>query len=299
MARSKPDMQRVWAETGPKIDPDTEYGAGKYEDGWDDEIPVSEVENYTQNRQDQFEAHVNDYGVPHWDNVTEYPDKAWSRSPADGFVYQALSLVPAGEDDPSLEPTYWVKIDITTLVNSSGVVLTEIDMTNGGANDLNNIDITWQSAWDSYDYVTIEVEDVNVQNDGRVAFALATTGAPSTWLQIAGTTKEAVGWSASDLGSGENFSGAMRVDLKTHLKIFLLDYFTANINGLIEANDSFAQIGTVFDYAGATLTGNSSVGNWIGWNTGANGLNNHILRFTHEVGNFTSGTFKIVGYNRP
>ena len=112
MARTKPNYEKVWADTGSKIDPDVQYGAGKTETGWGSEIPIAECENFTQNKQDQFNAHINDYGIPTWDDVTDYPDGAYSRSLADPTkVFRSVQAVPAGNVDPNADNgTYWAQI---------------------------------------------------------------------------------------------------------------------------------------------------------------------------------------------
>ena len=178
----------------------------------------------------------------------------------------------------------------------NGIVLTSIDMTNGGANDLNNIDITWQAVWDAYDYVKIFLDDVNVSNDGQFAFALS-SDAGSTWKQFDGLTKEAISWTQTSLGLSDVFRGSAEINLNSRIKTPILIDFSAFKNG--STVDSGNMQGFAFDYAGTTLSNSALISAWRGWDTGSDGLNGHLLRFTHEVGNFTSGTLKIVGYKNP
>lgn len=294
--RTKPDMSEVWAQTGVTEDPRTQYGdVDKIKDGWVQEIPLFESENYMRNRADQMLAHLNDYGIAVWDSVSEYPNKAWSRSSVDGEVYVSIQAVPAGEDDPSLEPTYWKLFQ--PLSETSGTLLrTPYDMTNSGADDLNNIDITWLTAWDAYDYVEIVIEDCEASNDGQMAFALSSDGG-SSWETFVGGAKEAMGWSNTEAGVGDVFSGVMRMDLNAHGKTPYCSRFSPS-NKQFNASGDFFQ-GYAFGYSGTTLNSAVAVGNFDTWDTGSNGLDTYTLRFTHEVGNFTSGTLKLIGYKYP
>ena len=85
MAFTKPDVNTPWAETGEIVSP----SVSKVAQGWVEEIPDFEFENWIQNRSDQFNAHINQYGFPVWDAVTEYiADKSYAQG-SDGLVYRA------------------------------------------------------------------------------------------------------------------------------------------------------------------------------------------------------------------
>ena len=64
----KPDVRSVWAETGEKTHP----GFQKVSDGWVAEIPTYQNFNWLQHRQSAFQAHVNERGIPAWDDLTTY-----------------------------------------------------------------------------------------------------------------------------------------------------------------------------------------------------------------------------------
>jgi hypothetical protein len=180
-----------------------------------------------------------------------------------------------------------------------GTVLTNIDMTNGGINNWNNIDVTWQSAWDNYDYVKIIVSDCAVDNLGLVAFALSSNGGIS-WVELGDSNREAVGWTRNSLNSSNSpFTGSMKMVLGTNSKYPLIDSFGISDNLSPSANLNNSLQGPFFNYNGTTLDYVGDFGGWYGWNTGSPGLNGYMLRFTHEVGDFTSGTLKIIGYNYP
>lgn len=103
MAFTKPNVNNVWAATGSIIAP----AGAKIDQGWIAEIPDFEFENWIQNRQDQFNAHVNQYGIPVWDSVTEYiANKSYVQG-SDGIIYRALTTNT--NLDPTANPTDWVR----------------------------------------------------------------------------------------------------------------------------------------------------------------------------------------------
>jgi len=65
MAFTKPNVNSVWANGGDIVSP----AGAKVSQGWIAEIPAYEFENWIQNRQDQFNAHVNQYGIVVWDHT--------------------------------------------------------------------------------------------------------------------------------------------------------------------------------------------------------------------------------------
>ncbi len=292
MARTKPEIVEVWADTGAKTDPNTQYvDPTKIETGWIAEIPFHESENFMRNRADQFLAHVNDYGVPHWDNVTEYPAIAWSRSTVDGKVYQANNLVTAGSTEPSANATDWTLVEVI----SKSQLLQSYDMTNGAANDINNIDITWNIDWDANDTIEIDIISAEASSSGRIGLALSSDGG-STWETFEGGTREAMSWTQTGLGVGHVFTGKITFDLRNHAKVpMCTDFSSGGIRS--DASSNFNQ-GFLFDYSGTTLSSPSAAQHFNGWNTGANGLSTYMLRFTHESGNFTSGTLNVIGVNK-
>ena len=86
MAFTKPNVNNVWANAGDVISP----AGAKINQGWIVEIPDYEFENWIQNRQDQFNAHVNQYGIVVWDNSTEYQAGRSYVQGSDGVVYLSL-----------------------------------------------------------------------------------------------------------------------------------------------------------------------------------------------------------------
>ena len=85
---TKPQFNNVWASTGAKLTPDV----AKISQGWIVEIPPHEFDNWMQNRQDALLAHLNQLGIPQWDNTVEYQaGKSYVQGTTTGVVYKALT----------------------------------------------------------------------------------------------------------------------------------------------------------------------------------------------------------------
>lgn len=97
MARTKPDMEVLWANSGSKTEPNDT----KKNTGWIVEKPALEYMNWLQNRVDEFLGHMNDWGIPTWDSVTDYPDLAWTRSTVDDLIYVS-NTTPNLNKEPSV-----------------------------------------------------------------------------------------------------------------------------------------------------------------------------------------------------
>lgn len=103
MTFPKPDVNNLWAGAGSAIQP----SAAKIAQGWIAEIPDFEFENWIQNRQDQFNAHVNQYGIPVWDATTEYVANKSYVQGSDGEIYRALTTHT--NSDPTTSSANWVE----------------------------------------------------------------------------------------------------------------------------------------------------------------------------------------------
>jgi hypothetical protein len=220
-----------------------------------------------------------------------------------GDVDMGGNVVTNGAD--AVNPTDLVtKQQTEALIASSsdGTVLTTIDMTNGGANDLNNIDINWQASWDTYDYVEIRVTRCKMNNAGLMGFALSADGG-TTWKSLYDKTKEAVFWTDTPtiVQTQETRSFTVRINLQEDNKMLHFYDMVASRYTTDEVNlgDNVTVQGFEFDYSGTTLTNKVGILTSAGWQTNSLGLNGYMLRFTHEVGNFVNGTLKIIGYDYP
>lgn len=81
------DVNTIWATTGSVVAPD----ATKVRTGWIVEIPPHEQANWVENRQDRFNAHVNQHGIPLWDSATEYQANLSYSKGSNGTVYRAVT----------------------------------------------------------------------------------------------------------------------------------------------------------------------------------------------------------------
>lgn len=105
---TKPDMQQVWASGGDIVEPSDL----KKQQGWTVEVPPHQFENWIQNRQDEYLAHINQRGIPQWDGGTEYEAGGLSYTQgSDGVIYKsvAASGPTTTVQDPTTDvaDTYW------------------------------------------------------------------------------------------------------------------------------------------------------------------------------------------------
>ena len=103
MAFTKPNVNSVWANAGDIISP----AGAKINQGWIAEIPDYEFENWIQNRQDQFNAHVNQYGIVVWDSSTEYQANKSYVQGSDGEIYRAKQTHFNQNPVNDTTNTYW------------------------------------------------------------------------------------------------------------------------------------------------------------------------------------------------
>lgn len=113
---TKPNMQQIWASGGDIVEPSDL----KKQQGWTVEVPPHQFENWIQNRQDEYLAHINQRGIPAWDATTEYAAGGLSYvQGSDGVVYK--SVAASGPSTTTQDPTtdvtdiYWeVAFTLTT-----------------------------------------------------------------------------------------------------------------------------------------------------------------------------------------
>lgn len=105
---TKPNMQQIWASGGDIVEPSDL----KKQQGWTVEVPPHQFENWIQNRQDEYLAHINQRGIPTWDALTEYEAGGLSYvQGSDGTIYK--SVAASGPSTVTQNPTtdvsdtYW------------------------------------------------------------------------------------------------------------------------------------------------------------------------------------------------
>lgn len=83
---NKTPIQTIWAERGDSIAPSTL----KVARGWIVEIPPHQQMNWWMKRTDEFLAHVNQRGIPAWDNTTQYyANLSYVTGTTNGLLYRA------------------------------------------------------------------------------------------------------------------------------------------------------------------------------------------------------------------
>lgn len=105
---AKPNYKYIWAVGGDVVEPSDL----KKQQGWTAEVPPFQYENWIQNRQDQYLAHINQRGIPAWDGQTEYEAGGLSYvQGSNGIIYQsaAASGPTTTVQDPVTDATdtYW------------------------------------------------------------------------------------------------------------------------------------------------------------------------------------------------
>lgn len=111
------NIDKIWAEDEVDIEAPS---SDKISLGWEaEEIPPNEYFNWIDNRQDKFIAHLNQHGIPLWDQYTPYKDNRSVVQDDDWCIYRAVQ--DSQNVKPSLDGgTYWKKIlDFSGAVNIS------------------------------------------------------------------------------------------------------------------------------------------------------------------------------------
>jgi len=199
--------------------------------------------------------------------------------------------VDAGTDDTKFVTP--LTLEGKPRVTGSDVLLA-VDLTNGGANDLNYVEFQHELAWDSYDHLYVEVEGASLsgtnRNIGFVAYANAT---PTTFLQFVGGTDEAWTPCNSNLTESEIFDMGCRVRAIGVAKGWREDYFYSDTENRAHGAEG---LGSQYDYSGGNYGNPVSVTLWQGWPTGSNTWLNHSFRLQLESGaTFDAGTVTLKG----
>ena len=192
MAITKPDMEFIWASGGSIVEPsDT-----KKQTGWTAEVPPHQWENWIQNRQDTYLAHINERGIPEWDGFTNYLASGLSYvQGSDGKIYKSVAASgPATTiQDPTTDvsDTYWTVAfaDVGAFISQAQgdarylQILNNLSDLNNAATARTNLGV----------YSTTEVNNFGI-NSVRIDVASASTvnltvNAPNTRnINITGTT---------------------------------------------------------------------------------------------------------------
>lgn len=121
------DINKVWADAGDIISP-TDI---KIATGWEVEVPPRQFFNWLDNKQDQFNAYVNQHGIVEWDaNTDYYLGKAYVMG-SDGIIYKAVSdngpSFTTQDPTTDVSDTYWeIAFAPTDLATDSVAGLVEL-----------------------------------------------------------------------------------------------------------------------------------------------------------------------------
>lgn len=96
-------MSTIWALSGVKTPPSD----SKIAQGWVVELPPYQTANFIENKQDQFNAHVNMHGVPVWDSATEYQGGLSYVKGSNGTLYKCLQTNTNSDPTNPLNSNNW------------------------------------------------------------------------------------------------------------------------------------------------------------------------------------------------
>jgi len=127
-SNNKPNVNIAWAEDADSVDI-VNPGDAKLEEGWNGgELPPHETFNFEQNRQSQFNKHINLEGIPVWDPDTPFIRDSITKDPTDRKIYTSTfgtEVTPNLNFQPSLNLDKWSKQietdleEVITPVNTS------------------------------------------------------------------------------------------------------------------------------------------------------------------------------------
>ena len=100
---SKPNTKLPWASQGNRAEPTSD----KQLEGWVQEIPPHEMENWVQYKQDLAIKYLYQEGIPEWDSSFEYNTTSYVKY--NGIIYKLAedAEVPNTNKQPDVETTSW------------------------------------------------------------------------------------------------------------------------------------------------------------------------------------------------
>lgn len=100
---SKPNTKLMWASQGNRAEPTSD----KQLEGWTQEIPPHEIENWVQYKQDLAIKYLYQEGIPEWDSSFEYNTTSYVKY--NGIIYKlkADAEVPNTAKQPDISSTSW------------------------------------------------------------------------------------------------------------------------------------------------------------------------------------------------
>jgi hypothetical protein len=121
---SKPaDVNKIWSSSGQRRTPSD----SKIALGFVKEIPKFQDVNYLLGRIDEFNAHINQMGIPVWDDVTEYREDKSIVQGSDGNIYSALQTHTDVDPTTDTDFSHWEPVITRTLKNRPTVDVTPLN----------------------------------------------------------------------------------------------------------------------------------------------------------------------------
>lgn len=99
-------LNKIWATEGVATPPSD----SKIQQGWNVEAPPYQIQNYINQKHDQFDAHVNQHGLPVWDSETEYQGGFGWTMGSNGSLYFCKVTNTNNNPVTDLSETYWRKV---------------------------------------------------------------------------------------------------------------------------------------------------------------------------------------------
>lgn len=100
---SKPNTKLMWASQGNRAEPTSD----KQLEGWVQEIPPHEMENWVQYKQDLAIKYLYQEGIPEWDSSFEYNTTSYVKYGGVIYKLKAGAEVPNTNKQPDIETTSW------------------------------------------------------------------------------------------------------------------------------------------------------------------------------------------------
>ncbi len=211
----KPELLNlVWASDALPADKPSPDSSGEFSgvgitvdvaEGWTQVKPPYEVENWIQNQQSQFNAYINQLGVPEWDTDTEYQTGKSYVQGSDNRIYKCI-LTHSGRNPASGNPSYWELFEgnrqATTAARGTVELATDAEVQAGTSDSL----AVTPSALKGILEVLFPVGSVAIRpsNPGNT---IANGGLGfGTWTRVAGRVLRGSGSTTDELGFSRSFT---------------------------------------------------------------------------------------------
>lgn len=116
------NVNLIWAADSSAVSDPTStpgFDSNKIRTGWEVEIPTLQDFNFIDKRQDQFNAYLNQHGIPEWDSVTEFQANK-SLTQVNGLAYKALktntNVNPVGDTTGSWSQAFVTPADLAAAI---------------------------------------------------------------------------------------------------------------------------------------------------------------------------------------